>query len=97
VSEVVWDGPAFQAGIVPGATILSVNDDPYEPAKLFAAIQQNRTDGSPVTLRVNTRDRERVVTIDYRNGLRFPRLERVNGLPDRLGALLEARTAVERR
>jgi predicted metalloprotease with PDZ domain len=97
VSEVVWDGPAFQAGIVAGATIVAVNDSPYDPAKLFAAIQHNRTGGSPLTLRVSTRDRERVMTIDYRNGLRFPRLERVNGVPDRLGALLEARTAVEQR
>jgi hypothetical protein len=32
------------------------------------------------------------VTIDYRGGLRFPRLERVGGIPDRLGELLNPRT-----
>jgi hypothetical protein len=40
---------------------------------------------------VNHRGRERVVTVDYRGGLRFPRLERADGVPDRLSALLEAR------
>jgi hypothetical protein len=29
--------------------------------------------------------------IDYRGGLRFPRLERVVGVPERLGDLLAAR------
>jgi len=92
VSDVVWNGPAFEAGIVAGATILSVNDGKYTPETLLAAIQGNRGGGSPIRLVVNTRNRERALTIDYRGGLRFPRLERVGGVPDRLGALLASRT-----
>ena len=91
VSAVIWDSPAFEAGIVAGARILSVDDSAYAPEKLRTAIQRNRGGGSPIRLRMNARDRERVVTIDYRGGLRYPRLERVSGMPDRLGALLEAR------
>ena len=84
----MWNSPAFEAGIVAGATILSVNDSKYEPDKLLAAIQANRDGGSPIRLVVNNRERERALTIDYLGGLRFPRLERVVGVPDRLGALL---------
>jgi predicted metalloprotease with PDZ domain len=91
VSQVIWDSPAFEAGIVAGATIRSVNDSPYDPEKLLAAIRSNRGGGSPIRLAVVDRGRERIVSIDYRGGLRFPRLERVSGVPDRLGALLKPR------
>jgi hypothetical protein len=32
------------------------------------------------------------VRIDYRGGPRFPHLERIDGTPDRLGAVLRPRT-----
>jgi len=91
VNAVVWDSPAHEAGIVAGATIRSVNDGPYDPEKLLAAIRNNRGGGSPIRLAVVDRGRERVVTIDYRDGLRFPQLERISGVPDRLGELLKPR------
>ena len=88
-----WNGPAFDAGIVAGTTIVAVGDAGYEPENLIAAIRRNRDGGRPIRLVVNTRGRERTVTIDYRDGLRFPRLERVDTIPDRLGALLGSRAA----
>lgn len=91
VKEVIWNSPAFEAGLVAGAAILSVNSSKYDPELLLAAIQKNRGGGSPIKLVVNNRNRERTVTLDYRDGLRFPRLERVSGIPDRLGELLKAR------
>jgi predicted metalloprotease with PDZ domain len=96
VREVIWNSPAFEAGIVAGATILSVDGAKYDPEKLLAAIQRNRGGGNPIKLTVNNRNRERTVAIDYRGGLRFPRLERVRGVPDRLGALLSPRAGVIR-
>jgi hypothetical protein len=39
VSEVLWNSPAFEVGIVAGATLVSVDDDKYDPEKLLAAIQ----------------------------------------------------------
>jgi predicted metalloprotease with PDZ domain len=96
VTEGIWGSPAFDEGIVVGATILAVNDSGYDAGRLRAAVRQNLGGGSPITLLVRNRGRERRVTIDYRGGLRFPRLERVDGVPDRLGALLAPR-ATERR
>jgi predicted metalloprotease with PDZ domain len=74
VSQVIWNSPAFAAGIVVGATIRSVNDSAYGPEKLLTAISDNRGGGRPIRLGVIDRGRERVVMIDYRGGLRFPRL-----------------------
>ena len=90
VSEVVWGSPAFEAGIVAGARIVGIDDGAYEPETLLAAIR--RAEAGPLRLRVEHRGRARIVTIDHRSGLRFPRLDRVSGTPDRLAALLEART-----
>jgi predicted metalloprotease with PDZ domain len=91
VSEVIWNGPAFEAGLVPGAKILSVNGSKYDPELLLEAIRKNRGGNSPLKLVVTNRNRERTVTIEYRGGLRFPRLERVAGVPDRLSELFKAR------
>jgi predicted metalloprotease with PDZ domain len=92
VTEVIWHSAAFDVGIVPGTTILAVNDSTYDAAKLRAAIRHNHGGGRPISLRVKSRDREREVTIDYREGLRYPQLERVMPMPDRLGALLGGRS-----
>lgn len=91
VNDVTWNSPAFDAGLVAGATILSVNGSKYDPKLLLAAIRNNRGGGNPIRLTVKNRNRERTVSLDYRGGLRFPRLERISGVPDRLGSLLEPR------
>jgi predicted metalloprotease with PDZ domain len=91
VRDVIWNSPAFEAGLVPGATILSVNGDKYDPDLLIAAIAKNVDGSHPIELKVRNRNRERTVTLDYRGGLRFPRLERTSGTPDGLGDLLAPR------
>lgn len=91
VNEVMWGGAAFAAGITPGATILTVNGKGFAAERLEAAIQANRAGKSPIQLAIMNRGRERIVVLDYRGGLRYPRLERVAGTVDRLGALLAPR------
>jgi hypothetical protein len=46
---------------------------------------------TPITLIIRNGDRFRTVSFDYRGGLRYPRLERIEGTPDRLGDILTAR------
>ena len=45
----------------------------------------------PVTLIVKDGDQYRTVAFDYHDGLRYPRLERIVGTPDRLGDILTPR------
>lgn len=92
VNDVVWNSLAFNAGLVAGAKILTVNGSKYTPELLLAAVQANRGGGNPIRLDVKNRGRERMVTLDYADGLRFPRLERLSGTPDRLGKLLMPRS-----
>jgi predicted metalloprotease with PDZ domain len=75
VTAVQWDGPAFNAGIVPGAKILAVNGTGYEPEGLQKAITAAKG-GAGIELLVQRGTRFQSVRIDYRGGLRWPWLER---------------------
>ena len=95
--EVRWDSPAFRAGIGPGMQLVAVDGREYKKETLEdavkAAAKDNKTPASkePVTLLVKDFDRYRTLQIDYHDGLRYPHLERIEGKPDRLSAILAAR------
>lgn len=91
LTEVLWDSPAFNAGLTVGVEIAAVNGVAYDADGLRRAITAARADGKPVELLVKAGDRYRTVPIAYAGGLRYPRLERIPGTPDRLSAILAAR------
>ena len=90
ITSVLWDGPAFKAGLAVGSRIMSVGGETYSADRLKAAIKAAR-DGTPIRLSARTGDQFADISIDYRNGLRYPRLERIAGTPDRLSALYAPR------
>ena len=95
ISEVVWDGPAFRAGLSRGQQIVAVNWRAYSDDVLRDAVRA-ATAGSPsIELLIKSYDEYRTVRIDYHDGARYPHLERIAGRPDRLGALLRPRTGVQ--
>jgi predicted metalloprotease with PDZ domain len=86
ISAVQWDGPAFNAGLAVGGRIMAVNGIAYSADGLKDAVTAAKA-GGPLSLIVRTGDHFRTVAVDYRGGLRYPRLERVEGTPDRLTAI----------
>ncbi|GAO39834.1 peptidase M61 family protein [Sphingomonas changbaiensis NBRC 104936] len=87
IKDVLWDGPAFRAGIRPTETVLAVNDAAYDADAMARAITDAKRGAGPIRLVVKSDDRYRDVTIDYRGGLRYPRLEKIGtgeGALDRL-------------
>lgn len=92
VTSTLWDGPAFNAGIVNGAKIVAVNGQAYSKDGISDAITAAKTGnagaGAPIALLVKRGDRFDTINIDYHGGLRFAWLEsetggKTNGL-DRL-------------
>jgi predicted metalloprotease with PDZ domain len=73
IVSVIWDGPAFEAGLDLADELISVNGMAFTADRLKAAIKAK----APIKLIARSGDRYRDVTIDYRGGLRYPRLEKI--------------------
>ncbi|MEO6103664.1 MAG: peptidase M61, partial [Pseudoxanthomonas sp.] len=91
ISEVLWDGPAYRAGITRDMQVVAVNHLAYKPERLKRAILVAKSDQQPIELLLRQGDTYRSVSIDYREGLRYPHLQRIAGTPDRLQQILAPR------
>ncbi|WP_260596909.1 peptidase M61 [Sphingomonas endolithica] len=89
VRAIAWGGPAFRAGMAPGVRITAVAGAPYTQGAIRDAVRNTVT--TPVALTWEQDGRSVTRTIDYRGGLRYPRLQRIAGRADGLAALLAAR------
>jgi predicted metalloprotease with PDZ domain len=92
LDNVVWDSPAFKAGITPDMQLQSVNDQKFTIAGLREAVVAAEPGGEkskdPIKLLLKRGDDFLTVSLDYHGGLRYPHLERVESTPDRLDAIL---------
>jgi hypothetical protein len=68
-----------------------VNSLAYTHDRLRQAISANKDGRAPVQLQIKFGDEYRTIPIDYRGGLRYPRLERDEATPARLDDILKAR------
>ncbi|AXJ94967.1 MULTISPECIES: M61 family metallopeptidase [unclassified Sphingomonas] len=91
VNGVIWDSPAFKAGLDVGTQIQAVNGEAYSGDKLKAAILAAKTSKEPIRLLVKNGPRFRDVAIDYHGGPRYPRLEKVGTGDGGLDRLLAPR------
>ncbi len=91
ITDVIWDGPAFKAGLTADVKIVAVNGQAYDPVILKDAIDAAVGSGPPIALLIKSGDRFRTVLIDWHGGLRYPRLERIPGTPALLDAILKPR------
>jgi predicted metalloprotease with PDZ domain len=87
ISDVLWDGPAFDLGIISGSSILAVNGRKFSLDILKQAIADTGS-GQALRLTVESGRWIRELTFDYDGGLRFPHLERIDGTPARLDRIL---------
>jgi predicted metalloprotease with PDZ domain len=86
--QVLWDSPAFGAGLTVGSTLLAVNGRAFTTARLDAAITAAKSDPAPMELLLKKDDRYETVRLDYHDGLRYPHLARLPATPDRLTEIL---------
>lgn len=90
VVNLLWDSPAFKAGMTAGYTLLAVNGRTYKSELLNSAIAAAKSGTEPIELLLKKDDRFNTVRIDYHDGLKYPRLQRIDGTPDRLEAIFKA-------
>jgi predicted metalloprotease with PDZ domain len=89
VSDVLKGGVADKAGFGPGMKILAVNGRAYTPDILKAAVHDANGSGPAIELIVLNTGYYRVIKLDYHGGERYPRLEPVSGVPNRLDDIIK--------
>jgi predicted metalloprotease with PDZ domain len=93
INAVIWDSPAFKAGLTNGHEIMAVNGKNFSTGTLKEAITEAAIAGSePLTLLIKKGDRFKTVSIDYSGGLRYPRLEKTGEGEGSLDLLLAPKT-----
>ncbi|AJC45525.1 M61 family metallopeptidase [Xanthomonas sacchari] len=91
VQAVLWDSPAFNAGIIAGNRVVAVGGAEYGADALKDAVTAAKGGSAPIELLVKRGDRYDTLRIAYHGGLQYPHLERIAGTPDRLSELYKAR------
>jgi predicted metalloprotease with PDZ domain len=88
LGSVWWDSLAFKAGVTPDMQLVGVNDHSFSIAALHDTILAAEKSQEPIKLLLKRGDEIVTVSLNYHGGLRYPHLERVEGTPDRLDAIL---------
>ncbi len=91
VGTVLWGGPAYLAGLAKDMVVVAVSGMAYDADRLKRAITAAKTEKPAIELLVRQGDAYRTLQVEYREGLRYPHLQRIAGAPDRLSQLLAPR------
>ncbi len=81
IGDVRWNGPADKARLAPGQKIVAVNGHVFSNDALKDAIVQAKSNSQPIHLITQADTFIYTADLDYHDGLRYPRLERVEGTP----------------
>jgi predicted metalloprotease with PDZ domain len=92
VSQVIWDSPAFDKGLALDDEIVAVNGRGFTGDLIRTVITDAKDGRGPIRLLVKAGDRYRDVAIDYRGGLRYPRLQKIGAGEGSLDKLLSPRS-----
>jgi len=76
IKSVIWDSPAFRAGLKAGLTISAVNGKAYSDAALKQAIEENRGQDGPIEIFAKNGEAYHNFMVDHSGGLRYPALEK---------------------
>ena len=90
LTDVLWEGPAFQAGLTVGTQIIAVNGVAYDADKLKTVVKNSAMTTAPIEFIVKNGDRYRTLKIDYHGGSRYPHLQ-ASGGPQLLDIILTAK------
>jgi predicted metalloprotease with PDZ domain len=91
IGAIRWGGPIYTAGIGAGWDLIAVGDTAATPEVLRDAVTAAKEGTAPIRLTLKSGARIRTLDLLWTEGLRYPRLERIEGSPDRLADILTPR------
>ena len=92
VDDVLWNGPAFKAGVGTGMILVAVDGRAYDADKkvLDDAITAAKTSKAPIRLLMRNQDQYVSFDVDYHGGLKYPVLVPSGTGPAALDAIIAA-------
>ncbi|MBW4039160.1 MAG: M61 family metallopeptidase [Acidobacteria bacterium] len=88
IGDVIIGGISDKSGLAPGFQIIAVNGRAFTPGILRAAIDDAKGSGPAISLIVENTGYFKTIALNYHDGQRYPQLERVDSVPDRLDTIL---------
>jgi predicted metalloprotease with PDZ domain len=92
IIDVIPDKPGDRAGLAPGMKVVAVNSRRYSTKQLAAAITAGKAPNSRLELLVEDGDFFKPYSLEYHDGLKYPRLVREESKPDLLDQILKPLT-----
>jgi predicted metalloprotease with PDZ domain len=92
IADISVGGPAGKAGIAPAMRIAAVNSRAFTTTILREAIGTAVTNTNPIELLIRDGEYYRTYRVDYHGGEKYPHLVRVEGTPDVLSEITNAKT-----
>ncbi|MFZ0617309.1 MAG: hypothetical protein WAM01_01350, partial [Candidatus Acidiferrales bacterium] len=86
--------PAFESGVSPYLRIIGVNGRQFSVDELRRAIRDSKSSSAAIEIVATNTGTIETHQIQYRDGSRFPHLERTEGTPDYLDEILKPLTPV---
>jgi hypothetical protein len=93
VLDSIFFMPAYQAGIMPGMTIVAVNGRKFSGTVLHDALKAAKGGSEPIQLLVENNEYYKTYSVNYHEGDKFPHLVRDEGKPDLLSDMLRPHVA----
>ncbi len=86
IIDVLWNGPAFEAGMSPSMKIVAINGEAFDGDVMADVVKADAAgkQKAPIELLIQNQDYYSTIRINYQGGAKYPRLERVEGKPDLL-------------
>lgn len=91
ITGIRWGGPAYQQGLGAGWELVAVGDRTASAEALRDAVTAAKGGSQPIVVVVKRDDEFRTLSFDYHDGLRYPRLVRIEGARDRLADIFAPR------
>ncbi|MGC1781631.1 MAG: M61 family peptidase [Acidobacteriaceae bacterium] len=88
VKDVLWNGPAFKAGLAPRMKLVAIDGHPYSTSVLRSEIAQAQQSKKPLQISATSDGVTQLYTVHYDGGLKYPHLVRVPGKTDYLKQIL---------
>ena len=86
--DVLWNSPAFAAGLAPGMTVVAINGRKFDPERADEQLTAARSNGAPIEILAQNLDSFATVKVDYHGGPMYPHLTRVAASADRLADVI---------